>query len=504
MHSDSSAPTPMKKPRVAIVGSGFAGICMAYRLQKAGFHDFTIFEQSGAVGGTWRDNTYPGAACDVPSHLYSFSFAPNPDWSSMYGKGTEILAYTRRCVEQFGLAPHIRLNAKVASAVYDDATAQWRVTLADGTSEDFSFVVAGTGPLSTPAIPELPGLASFRGRAFHSARWDHDLSLEGKNVAVVGTGASAIQIVPAIAPRVRRLTLFQRTPAWVLPKPDREIGPRERALYRRFPLLQRLYRGLLYAFYEFGVLGMSYFPALLKPLQKLAERQIERGIQDPALRKKLVPNYEIGCKRILLANDFYATLGRENVGVCTERIRQVVPEGIVTDDGVTHPLDAIVFCTGFHVTDGFLKFPVRGPGGRDLDEHWAQEGVQAYLGTQVAGYPNLFFIIGPNTGLGHNSMIFMIEAQVNYIMSCLELTRRGGAASIDVRRDVQAGFNRWLRGRLRRSVWQSGCTSYYLDKDGNNTTLWPAPTVAFWARTRRAKAAQQELRAVPRREAVPA
>ena len=311
---------------------------------------------------------------------------------------------------------------------------------------------------------------------------------------MLGTGASAIQIAPAIAPKVKKLTLFQRTPAWVLPKPDREVGPREQALYSRFPFLQKWFRTFQYLAYEIGVLGMSFFPSLLKPLRKLVVGQINKHIADPALREKLIPDYEIGCKRILLANDFYPTLARDNVELCVDRVREIVPEGIVTHDGKLHPLDAIVFCTGFHVTDGFLKFPVKGADGEDLGEMWDRDGAEAYLGTQVAGFPNFFFIVGPNTGLGHNSMIFMIESQVNYIMSCLNMVKKAGADSIDIRKEVQTTFNQSLRSRLKGTVWQTGCKSYYLDKDGNNSTLWPGPTFEFWARTRRANASHMELR----------
>lgn len=478
--------------RIAIVGSGFAGIGMAIRLKAAGIESFTIYEQADAIGGTWRDNAYPGAACDVPSDLYSFSFEPNPDWSRSFGSQAEILAYLNRCVDKYGLRDAIRLGTRVMQARHDDASHTWRLTLGDRDGNvrgeiDADIVIAASGPLSRPALPSIPGLERFAGKLFHSARWDHGYALEGKTVAVIGTGASAVQFVPRIQPRVARLHLFQRTPPWVLPKPDRPVSRRRAWLFRHLPLAQRIARSAIYWQLESRALGFIVHPKLMKYPTQFALSYLARKVKDPVLRAKLTPDYVFGCKRVLMSNDYYPALTRPNVDVVTEPIREIVADGVVTTSGRLYAVDAIICGTGFQVNDAGAPFPVIGAGGVELDALWRRDGPQAYLGTAIADCPNFFMIVGPNTGLGHNSMIYMIEAQVRYILSCIRAMRRHGARAMSVRPDVQRRFNERLQRRMRNSVWATGCRSWYLSKSGRNTVLWPGFTFSFRRLTRRVR-----------------
>lgn len=478
-------------PSIVIVGSGFSGLCMAIKLKQAGFDDFAILEKAGELGGTWRDNTYPGCACDVQSHLYSYSFEPNPNWSRMFSPQPEIRAYLRHCADKYGVSPHIRYDTEVTGAEYDDASRTWRVDIRDGAPITCRAMMFGMGPLHIPHIPEIPGLERFAGPAFHSARWDHGADLRGKRVAVVGTGASAIQFVPAIAPEVAHLDLFQRTPPWIMPKPDRAISARERALFERFPAAQRARRHAIYWVNESRIPGFDN-PKLMKLAQRVPIRHIERQIADPELRAKVTPDHTMGCKRTLLSDDYYPALTRDNVDVITDGVAEITEDAVVTEDGVAHPADVIIFGTGFHVTDALDAMRLTGRGGVKLSEAWA-DGMSAYLGTTVSGFPNMFLLIGPNTGLGHSSMIFMIEAQVHYIMDCLRLLSRGKAAAMDVRPRVHRRFNESIQNHLSGTVWASGCTSWYLDANGKNTTVWPGFTWRFWMRTRRARQADYEL-----------
>jgi cation diffusion facilitator CzcD-associated flavoprotein CzcO len=489
--------------RVAIVGSGFAGLGMAIRLREAGIEDFVVLERAHDVGGTWRDNSYPGCACDVPSHLYSFSFAPNPEWTSTFSPQPEILDYLRGCAQRYGVLPHIRFGHELLDASWDEDVQRWRLQTSRG-DLTAQLLVLGTGPLSSPAIPDLPGLERFEGTSFHSATWDHDHDLDGERVAVVGTGASAIQFVPQIQPRVGRLHVFQRTAPWIMPRPDRPLRSWERRLYRALPAAQLLMRASIYWARESFVLGFRH-PRAMRLGQRLALRHLRRQVADPELRRRLTPTYRVGCKRVLISNDYLPALGRENVEVVTDAIREVRPRSIVTADGVEREVDTIVFGTGFHVTDMPAAERVRGRDGRALAEVWAGSP-QAHLGAMVAGYPNLFFLVGPNTGLGHNSIVFMIESQCNYVLDALRLMEAGGAAELDVRPEAQAAYNAHIQEQMRGTVWTSGgCASWYLDARGRNTTLWPTFTWPFRERTRRLDPAHYELRA-PRavREAVAA
>jgi cation diffusion facilitator CzcD-associated flavoprotein CzcO len=479
--------------RIAIVGTGFAGLGMAIRLKQQGIHDFVVFERADDVGGTWRDNTYPGCQCDVPSHLYSFSFAPNPDWSRTFSRQAEIEDYLRRCAGHFDVIPHVRFRHAVTGARWDDERQLWEIDTAQG-SFTASVLVAGMGGLSEPSIPPIPGLDSFEGPAFHTAQWRHDVDLRGRRVAVIGTGASSIQVVPEIQPEVEKLHLFQRTPAWIMPHPDRPLSDREHKLYRRFPLVQRLVRGAIYWARETFVIPFVK-PRFASYPEGVARKHIASQVKDPELRRKLTPPYTIGCKRILISNDFYPAVAKHNVELETDGIREIRPHSIVTGDGREIEVDVIVLGTGFKIRDMPAADLVRGRDGRTLAETW-NGSMEAYLGTSIAGFPNLFMLVGPNTGLGHNSIVFMIESQVEYVLDALRTMDARGLASVDVRREAQDAFNAELQERLRGTVWSTGgCASWYLDDTGRNTTLWPGSTWPFRRRTRRFDATAYTLQA---------
>lgn len=465
---------------IAIIGSGFAGLGMGIRLKQSGVDDFLIFEKADSVGGTWRDNHYPGCACDVQSHLYSFSFAPNPDWSRMFSRQPEIRRYLEHCTDRFGLRGHLRLGHELARAEWDAGAALWRLRMRDGRRVRARVLVSGMGGLSRPAIPDIPGLDTFAGTLFHSQQWRHDYPLAGKRVAVIGTGASAIQFVPQIAPQVARLDLYQRTPPWIMPKPDRTVTAAERWLFRHVPATQALVRTGLYWMLESRVLGFVIHPRLMKAVEQVARRHLKRQVPDPALRQALTPDYTIGCKRVLISNDYYPALMRDNVDVVTAGIARVEPDAVVLRDGTRRPADAIILGTGFHATDPLPRGVIVGRDGRDLLDAW-RDGAEAYLGTTVAGFPNLFLIVGPNTGLGHSSMVFMIESQVNYVLDALRQMRRDGVQAVDVRPTVQANFNQGIQRKLGHAIWTAGgCASWYIDpRSHKNTTLWPGFTFQF-------------------------
>lgn len=469
---------------VTIVGSGFAGLCMAMQLARAGIENFVLLEQADEVGGTWRDNHYPGCACDIPSHLYSFSFAPNPHWSRMYADHAEIQAYLVRCSHQNGLRGKIHLRTALTEARFDEAHDLWQVTTSTGRRFSTRVLVTAMGPLSRPAIPRLPGIERFQGPAFHSARWDHGFDPQGRRVAVIGTGASAIQFVPQLQARADQVLLFQRTPPWVLPKADRPIEVTERRRMRAVPGYRRLFRYLLYWRQEASALGFLGMPSLMARAQSLATRFLKKHVKDPALRERLLPTYNMGCKRILLSNDYYPALAQPNVRVLGMDSLQGVTERGLRVDGQEVPVDAIVYGTGFRATDLLTPLRLLGRGGADLNEVWAREGLGAHNGTCVAGFPNLFMLLGPNTGLGHNSAVFMIEAQVQYVLRGLRRLRAQGATSVEVRLEAQQAFAREIATRTRGTVWKSGCHSWYLDAQGRNVTVWPGFTLSFWWRLR--------------------
>ena len=446
--------------RIAIIGAGFAGLGMAIRLKQEGIDDFVVLEKADDVGGTWRENTYPGVQCDVPSHLYSFSFAPNPRWTRTFPLGDEIRAYLRDCATRFGVMPHIRFGQEVRDAEWDEDTQRWTIECSDETLTA-QVLVAGTGPLHKPSIPDIPGLDSFEGRAFHSAQWDHGHDLTGERVAVVGTGASAIQVIPYIQREVRRLSVFQRTPPWVVPHNDRPITPVEKRLYKALPLAQLAMRAGIYWARESFALGFVD-KRFAKLPERLALRHIDKQVPDPELRRKVTPNYTIGCKRVLISNDYYPALMQPDVELVTDGIAEIRPRAVVTADGAEREVDTIIFGTGFHVTDLPIMDRLRGADGRTLAEHW-DGSPRAYKGTAVTGFPNLFFLVGPNTGLGHNSIVFMIESQIAYVAGALRAMRRRGAAVVDVRPEAQAAYNDELSRMTEGTVWVSGgCSSSVL------------------------------------------
>jgi cation diffusion facilitator CzcD-associated flavoprotein CzcO len=472
-----------EKYSVIIVGAGFAGICMGVHLKKEGIHDFLIIEGEDGPGGTWRVNTYPGAACDVQSHLYSFSFEPYPEWSRMFGLQEEILRYQEHCFEKYGLYPHAIFNTRVASAAFDERKACWKVETSDGKAYMADFLVSGTGGLSKPSYPEIPGLESFKGVKFHSARWDHSVSLKGKRVALIGSGASAIQIVPAIVDEVAHLDYYQRTPSWVLPKPDREMTGLEKIMFKMLPITQQILRGSIYAALEARAVGFVVSPVIMKVAEQVAKSYVKKHVEDPALQEKVIPKYAMGCKRILMSNEYYPALVKDNVEVITDSISSVCPTGIVTNEGKLREVDIMVFCTGFHAAENTLQYDIFGLNGISLADQWA-DGAEAYLGTTVKHFPNYFTIIGPNTGLGHNSMIYIIESQVHYIMEALKYADKHKVKYFSVRPEVQDIYNKEIHARLKKSIWNAGCQSWYLTKDGKNTTLWPGFTFEYRARTK--------------------
>ena len=469
--------------RLAIIGSGFAGLGAAIRLKREGIHDFVVLERAGDVGGTWRDNTYPGCACDVESHLYSLSFALEPGWSHRFSRQPEIWAYLQRCAREFDLLPHIRFNHDVRSAEWDEEQQHWRIT-ANEESLTADVLVLASGPLSDPVTPDLPGLAGFEGRAFHSARWDHGFDLRGRRVAVVGTGASAIQFVPEIQKQVARLHLFQRTPAWVLPRPDGRIPEWRKRLFRRAPMLQRAMRLGIYLFREGWVLPFGH-PALMRQAQRLAIQHLHWRISDPALRAALTPHYTMGCKRILMSSDFYPAVAQPNVEVITAGIAEVRAHSIVGRDGVERPVDVIIFGTGFRPTDPRIAPRIRGRAGHTLADAW-KGSPQAHVGSTVAGFPNLFILLGPNTGLGHNSVVFMTEAQIEHLVGALNYMRAQAVDVLEPRAEAQRAWVAAIDRRMRRTVWLAGgCASWYLDGTGRNSTLWPGSSWSFSRRVSR-------------------
>ena len=476
--------TRARSPRVAIIGAGAAGLCAAIELQRRGVEDFTIFEQSDGVGGTWRHNTYPGAACDVPSHLYSFLFAPKRDWTRRFPEQPEILGYFEEIVDRFDLRTRLRLGTEVSAAVFDDASATWTLTLGDGERVEADIVISGLGQLNRPHVPALPGLESFTGTTFHSAQWRHDHDVAGRSVAVVGTGASAIQFVPPVADQAAHLAIFQRSANWIIPKPDRPIeGWRKRAL-RDVAFVERLLRWSIYWRLELNYRLMVQGSLVGRLIRWRAVPELEKLVSARLPREALVPDYEPGCKRILLSNDWYPTILRPHVDVVLSPIERVIPDGIVTADGEHHRVDTIIFGTGFRSTEFLAPMTVTGRGGKDLNQAWA-DGAEAFLGVAVSGFPNFFMLYGPNTNLGHNSIIFMIESQARFIGNAIEHMIAHDLDWIDVRPDVMERFNEALQERAGQTVWATNCSSWYKNESGRITNNWPNSSFGYWRRMRR-------------------
>ena len=467
---------------IAIIGAGFGGLGAAIRLQQAGFTDFVVLDAGDDVGGTWRDNTYPGCACDVPSHLYSFSFAPNPDWSNTFSGQQEIWDYLRSCVDKYGVRDRIRVRHEVTEAAWDAATQRWRITTTQG-GFAARVLISAVGPLSDPSIPDIPGIEDFAGTVFHSARWRHDHDLTGRKVAVIGTGASAVQFVPEIQPQVARLALFQRTPAWIMPRRSRRITRFEKAVFRSVPGAQRAVRAAQY--WVRDGMGVGFFhPAINRFASRVSLGLLRRQVPDPQLRRKLTPRYAMGCKRVLVSNDFWPTVTKSNVDLVTDGIARIAENGVVTEDGTLHDADTLILGTGFHVTDSPVVHHIRGRGGRTLADAWTPS-MYAFRGTTVPGFPNLFFLLGPNTGLGHTSVVLMIEAQMQLVVRALRHMRTAGVTAIEPTEQAQQAWTRIVDRKMAGTVWQTGCQSWYLDKNGRNTTLWPGFATSFRLRMRR-------------------
>ena len=494
-------PGPRADYEAIIVGTGFSGLGMAIKLKDAGIHDFLVVEKADSVAGTWRENTYPGCACDVPSHMYSFSFEPNPDWSEMYAPQQEIRDYLEHCADRYDLRPHIRFSTRAVSAEWDGEAGLWQCVVEgpDGSRElSARFLVAGIGGLHVPAAPTFRGIERFAGDIFHSATWNHDVELEGKRVAVIGTGASAIQFVPEIAGKVARLDLYQRTAPWVLPKIDRRIPRFERRLYRRFPALQRAYRRGIYWYLELVMLRAVQSERFGRLFEWIGRRHLKRQVSDPDKRRRLTPHYEFGCKRLLMSNTYYRALDEPTADVVTDGIAEIRPSSIVDGAGIEREADVIILATGFDTMAMASAVPLRGEDGRRLADEWSEGGVQAHRGTMVAGYPNLFFLLGPNTALGHNSVVYMIECQIRLAMQAIERVRGSDAAGIVPRAEAQAAYNRRLQDRLGNAVWSRTCKSWYVDAHGRNITLWPHETWKF--RNELARLESDEYRLVSRPE----
>lgn len=469
--------------KVAILGAGAAGLCMGIKLSGAGITDFRIFEKSDRVGGTWRDNSYPGAACDVPSHLYSYSFARKRDWSRKFAEQPEILGYFEGIVDSYHLSPHIQFGAEAVSATFDDSDGLWRISFRDGSEAEALCLVAGLGQLNRPMVPDIPGLDAFAGEAFHSARWNHDLDLTGRHVAVIGNGASAVQFVPHVVEAAQRVTVFQRSANWIIPKPDREFRPREIAAFRRVPGWELLIRWWTYWRLELNFTLMRRNSRLGALLARMITKELEKIVGPQLPAEALIPDYPPGCKRLLISNDYYQALLQPKTSVELSHIERVTADAVVTTDGTVHEVDTIIFGTGFESTQFLAPMVITGRDGRGLNDAWA-DGAQAHLGITVAGFPNLFLLYGPNTNLGHNSIIFMIEAQTRYATNLIQEVARGDVAWVDVRPDVMDRFNAKLQDDAADTVWAASCDSWYKNEQGRITNNWPRFTVAYWNRLR--------------------
>jgi cation diffusion facilitator CzcD-associated flavoprotein CzcO len=477
-----------QRPSVLIAGTGFGGIGLALELKRAGFHDFTLLEKATEVGGVWRENTYPGAGCDIPSPYYSFSFEPNPGWPARYSLQPEIHAYIKRVVAKYDLEPHIRFDSEVKSAIFDEQRGLWRIETANGDVHEATVFVPALGQLSRPTWPEIPGRETFTGHTFHSALWDHDHDLRGQRVAVIGTGASAIQFVPHVQPQAAELTLFQRSAPFIVPKPDRQYAPWHHRLFRALPAAQSLERLVFWATGEVTTNGLHGNKPIANSIEWIAKTHLARQVSDPALRAKLTPDYQIGCKRVLFANNYYPAVAQPNVKVETERIAEITPHGVRTADDVEHEVDTIIYGTGFAATEFLGGLDVQGLEGRALSDYWSK-GAHAYLGLAVPGFPNLFCMYGPNTNLGAGSIIYMIERQARYIRQAVEHLSKPDVSYMDVDPEVEAQYDEEIQRRLAKSVWTT-CSSWYRQDDGRVPTNWPGLVSEYDRRTRKLELAE--------------
>jgi cation diffusion facilitator CzcD-associated flavoprotein CzcO len=475
----TTPPRRSRRPTVAVLGAGAGGIAMGVALNRAGF-DFTIYEKSDGVGGTWRDNTYPGAACDVPSHLYSYSFAPNPWWSRTYANQPEILAYLENCADRFGVTPKVRTGTTITAAAWDEAMQQWELTSDLGETFRADVLVSGLGMLNVPFIPEIAGAERFQGRMFHSSRWDHSKPVAGERVASIGTGASAIQYVPAIADDVESLTVFQRTPIWVAPRIEQEFSPEQQRRFARVPFAARRHRWQIWMSYQRSTFDAD--AAQIRMATEFARSYLARKVTDPRLRAVLTPDFPAGCKRPLMSRTWFPSLIRPNVTLVSSPITEISETGIRTADGTEHPVDTIIFGTGFHANEYLTTVEVRGRGGRSLREQW-RDGAEAYLGITVAGFPNFFMLYGPNTN-GVNSILFMHEAQAHYVVRALRAMSRWRLGALEVRDGAMRRYNKGVQAAMTGTVWLSGCSNYYSTPGGKVVTQLPYSAGEYWLRTR--------------------
>jgi len=467
---------------IAIIGAGLSGMCAAIKLQEAGFSNYRIYEKADNVGGTWRENTYPGVACDVPSHLYSFSFEPKLDWSKMFSPGGEIQEYCKDVARKYGLYDHTEFGRELVSSAYTNEG--WDLTFADGSSTRADFLISGIGGLHVPSYPDIEGQSSFAGASFHSAKWDHNHDLAGKRVAVIGSAASALQLVPKIADKVASIDMYQRTANWVLPREDVSYGEGRKSWFKRLPFLAKLHRLAIYITYEARIPLFRGSKFLRSRAEKRALKHLKAQVADPDLRAKLTPDYPLGCKRILASDSFYPALQKPNVSVVTDGIAKILPNGVETEDGKLREADTIIYATGFKPFTMLEGQVITGAHGRTMQEY-LKDGIRAHRTVMVPGFPNYFMLMGPNSGLGHNSIIIIIEAQVQYIINCIEETLKRGAGSIDAKEDVSEAFNRDLQEQLKGTVWHGQCSSWYQDDNGRIFTLWPKGTINFKQALRR-------------------
>ncbi|AWB93595.1 flavin-containing monooxygenase [Aeromicrobium chenweiae] len=476
----------MIRKDIVIIGTGFSGMGMAMKLRASGREDFVVLEKAQDVGGTWRDNTYPGCECDIPSHMYSFSYELNTDWSKSFSGQPEIWSYMRKVADEQGIRPYIDFGVEVTGATWDEDRRVWTIRTASGEDYEARFVVAGVGGLHIPNIPEITGAETFEGPRFHSAQWDHSVDLKGKKVVVIGTGASAIQFIPIIAQETSQLTVFQRTPPWVLPKNDKPTPEWRKKLFAKVPGAQRAYRDALYWGLEARAIAFNGHLNVLPFAEKIVNRYLAKKIPDPELRAKLTPDYRLGCKRVLQSNTYYPTFLRDNVELSTDGVTEILSDGVIDGNGVKHEADVIIYGTGFHVIDAFDYLDIKGKGGVDLASQFREEGVETYLGMMVSGFPNLAFMLGPNTALGHNSVVFMIEQQTKFVIRLLDEMDRLGAVAAEPTKQAQDEFNEEVQRLVEKGIWtQGGCTSWYLDSQGKNRTIWPKFTFQYWWETRK-------------------
>lgn len=471
---------------IVIIGTGFSGMGMAMKLREAGREDFVVLEKAQDVGGTWRDNTYPGCECDIPSHMYSFSYELNTDWSKSFSGQPEIHEYMRKVADEQGIRPYIDFGVEVTGATWDEERQRWTVRTASGDDYEARFVVAGVGGLHLPNVPEISGAESFAGPRFHSAQWDHSVDLTGKKVVVIGTGASAIQFIPIIAEQVGQLTVFQRTPPWVLPKNDKPTPEWRKQAFAKVPGAQRAYRNALYWSLEARAIAFNGHLNVLPFAEKIVTRHLAKSVPDAELQAKLTPSYRLGCKRVLQSNTYYPTFMRDNVELSTDGVTSITPEGVIDGNGVLHEADVIIYGTGFHVIDAFDYLDIKGRNGVDLASQFREGGVETYMGMMINGFPNLAFMLGPNTALGHNSVVFMIEQQTKFLIRLLDEMDGLGAAVAEPTLQAQTSFNEEIQRLVEKGIWtQGGCTSWYLDSHGKNRTIWPKFTFQYWWETRK-------------------